>query len=693
MIGQRASDSGTLVSFDERALVIGGRRQLLISGEIHYPRVPEAEWAAVLSSAKAAGLNCIATYVFWNLHEESKGVYDFSGGKDVARFLALCGELGLHAIVRAGPYCCAEWNYGGLPFWLRDEPGLELRTWNAPYLRYTERYLCHLFAEIQPLLVTRGGPVVAVQLENEYANIAKRYQEHGDRYLAWILELGRSQGIDVPVVMCEGGARGALEAFNGFSINADRVADFRKRRAGQPLMWTELWSGWYDTWSREHHVRDARNIAYHLLRFVAAGGTAWNYYMWHGGTNFGRSSMYLQANSYDFDAPQDEWGRLTRKGAYLASLHSALHHGRELLLEGTRTDSGSHTVWSKDGKELQVAWDEAEGRAAISDERGKVLFDTEEGWESAARHRRGRAWRRLVTCEKWTWSPELLPSERAEQPITCSIPEDQLLWTKDESDYCWYSHSLRVRQAGTYRLHLPFCGDFLRIYVNGKPVAQTLPPMIECRGPTNPQRVQDATVNPLERSEPGYAQSFEIPLRAGRNRLDILCCALGLIKGDWMVSGPMTDERKGIWSDVFLDDKPLRGWEIRPGLAASRAKSTARRSRFLGWCETRFAVNRRLLSGGHDLRLDLSGWEKGVVFLNGRMLGRYWLVESNGYGPDKEGHEIDKHGLSVDRAGQPTQRYYRVPSSWLAQRNTLRLFEEGHPARPPRAGIDLRKVP
>src|SRR4029077_16297330 len=99
------------------------------------------------------------------------------------------------------------------------------------------------------------------QLENEYANIAKRYQEDGDRYLAWILELGRAQGIDVPLVMCEGGARGALEAFNGFSINADRVADFRKRRAGQPLMWTELWSGWYDTWSREHHVRDARNIA------------------------------------------------------------------------------------------------------------------------------------------------------------------------------------------------------------------------------------------------------------------------------------------------------------------------------------------------------------------------------------------------------------------------------------------------
>lgn len=235
--------SGLSVSFDERAILVGGRRELLISGEIHYPRVPEAEWERVLATAKDAGLNCVATYVFWNLHEERKGRYDFSGGKDLSRFLSLCGALGLRAILRAGPYCCAEWNYGGLPFWLRDEPGLELRTWNEPYLRHTGRYLRHLFAEIQSSLATQGGPVVVVQLENEYANIAKRYKQHGDRYLAWILELGREQGIDVPVVMCEGGANGALEAFNGFSISDDRVSDFRKRRAGQPLMWTELWPG------------------------------------------------------------------------------------------------------------------------------------------------------------------------------------------------------------------------------------------------------------------------------------------------------------------------------------------------------------------------------------------------------------------------------------------------------------------
>ena len=97
-------------------------------------------------------------------------------------------------ILRAGPYCCAEWNYGALPPWLRDEPGVELRTWNAPYLQRTEKYLRHLFAEIQPSLATQGGPIIVVQLENEYANIAKRYKQNGNRYLAWILELGRKTG-------------------------------------------------------------------------------------------------------------------------------------------------------------------------------------------------------------------------------------------------------------------------------------------------------------------------------------------------------------------------------------------------------------------------------------------------------------------------------------------------------------------
>ena len=683
------------VSFDERALLVGGQRELLISGEIHYPRVPEEEWERVLDTAKAAGVNCIATYVFWNLHEHQRDCYDFSDGKNLSRFLSLCGARGLHVILRAGPYCCAEWNYGALPPWLRDEPGVELRTWNAPYLQRTEKYLRHLFAEIQPSLATQGGPIIVVQLENEYANIAKRYKQNGNRYLTWILKLGHKQGIDVPVVMCEGGAKGALEAFNGFSITDERISDFRKRRAEQPLMWTELWPGWYDTWSRAHHVRDARNIAYHLLRFAAAGGTTWNYYMWHGGTNFGRTSMYLQVNSYDFDAPLDEWGRLTRKGAYLSALHKAISDKKSLILNGKRIDSPSQVIWRSRGKEFRISWNEQERRAVLSDEDGKTLFDTEEAWRQAGKSRRSVSpWRLLENCSRWKWTPEPLPSERPDAAVVRARPEDQLLWTKDESDYCWYSHVLTSRTSRKYELRLPFCGDFLRIYVNGKPIAQTAPPMKECRGPTH--AVQAGTredVNLLERSEPEYSQNFEIPIQAGRNRIDILCCALGLIKGDWMISGPMTNERKGIWSDVYLDDNALLGWEIHAGLTEGLSREAiSRRVKFLGWCHTEFSVGRRLLNGSHDFRLDLTGWEKGMVFINGRLLGRYWLIAGGGYGPDEEGHETQKHGLRVERAGEPTQRFYRIPSSWLEECNSLRLFEEGGSKSPMLARIESRRA-
>ena len=683
------------VSFDERSLLIDARRELLISGEIHYARVPEEEWERVLDTTKAAGVNCIATYVFWNLHEPTRDCYDFSNGKNLPRFLSLCRDRSLHVILRAGPYCCAEWNYGGFPSWLRDEPGMVLRTWNTPYLQRTEKYLRHLFAEIQPSLATQGGPVIVVQLENEYANIAKRYKQNGNHYLTWILKLGRKQGIDVPVVMCEGGAKGALEAFNGFSITDERISDFRKRRAEQPLMWTELWPGWYDTWSRAHHVRDARNIAYHLLRFAAAGGTTWNYYMWHGGTNFGRTSMYLQVNSYDFDAPLDEWGRLTRKGAYLSALHKAISDKKSLILNGKRIDSPSQVIWRSRGKEFRISWNEQQRRAVLSDEDGKTLFDTEEAWRQAGKSRRSVSpWRLLENCRRWKWTPEPLPSERPDAAVVRARPEDQLLWTKDESDYCWYSHVLTSRTSRKYELRLPFCGDFLRIYVNGKPIAQTAPPMKECRGPTHAaQAGTREDVNLLERSEPEYSQNFEIPIQAGRNRIDILCCALGLIKGDWMISGPMTTERKGIWSDVYLDDNALLGWEMHAGLTEGLSREViSRRVKFLGWCHTKFSVSRRLLSGSHDFRLDLTGWGKGMVFINGRLLGRYWLIAGEGYGPDEEGHEMQKHGLRVEGAEEPTQRFYRIPSSWLEECNSLRLFEEGGSKSPMLARIESRRA-
>ena len=155
----------------------------------------------------------------------------------------------------------------------------------------------------------------------------------------------------------------------------------------------------------------------------------------------------------------------------------------------------------------------------------------------------------------------------------------------------------------------------------------------------------------------------------------------------------MTNERKGIWSDVYLNDKPLLGWEIRAGLTEALSNGVKlRRPKFLGWWETAFSVNRRLLNGSRDFRLDLAGWEKGMVYINERLLGRYWLIEADGYGPDEPGHDTDKHGLRIEGAGQPTQRFYRIPSSWLKEYNSLRLFEEGGSNSPMLARIEARRA-
>ncbi len=689
----------TPVAYDNRAILINGRRELLVCGEIHYARVPEQEWARILDSTKAAGINCIASYVFWNWHEPHRGCFDFSGQHDISRFLTLCEERGLYVLLRAGPYCCAEWNYGGFPAWLRDEPGIEFRTFNQPYLDRTENYMRHLFTEITPHLATRGGAIILVQLENEYANIAKRYKEDGNRYLAWMLDLGRRAGIDVPVVMCEGGAPGSIEALNGFSISDKRIDDFLERCPEQPLIWTELWTGWYDTWGYERHVRSTGNLCYHLLRFIAAGGTAWNYYMWHGGTQLGRTSMYLQVSTYDFGSPLDEAGRLTPKGHHLSLLHELLISRKDLLLDGQIKIGPCRTVWKKGRRKLVLDWSPESRHASLSDETDRVLFASEPvpAEKSAFKI---PSWRTLSSLDSWTWQPEPLPSERNDTPVRAKSPIEQLLLTKDETDYCWYSHTLTQARAGTHELHLPRCGDFLRVFMNGKPVAQTPLPIRECRGATLPHPVVAAPsvsdVNVLETTESHYGFTCRILLAAGRNRIDILCGALGLIKGDWMVSGPMTTERKGIWDEVYLDGVALHGWEMRPGLLGEKqslfsvphSRTKTRRGKHLGWWRANFDLAPRMLSDRHDFRADLAGWDKGLLYLNGRLLSRYWLVEGHGYGGDEGWHEAKENGMSLIGRGEPTQRFYRLPTSWLQTHNTLVLFEEG--ASPARATVRLK---
>ena len=688
----------TPVTYDARSFRIRGKRELLISGEIHYARSPRELWPALLDRSVACGLNGIASYIFWNFHEPQRDVYDFSGRRDLGHFLALCAERNLHVILRAGPYCCAEWNYGGYPPYLRDEPGITIRTANAAYQQRVEKYFAHLIAEIRPYLATRGGPVILVQVENEYANVAKRYGVDGERYLAWMAELTRNLGVDVPLIMCEGGAAGVIDTVNGFSIPADRAEAFRRQHPDMPMIWTELWPGWYDTWGFQHHLRSPHNIAYHLLSFLSRGGAGWNYYMWHGGTNFDRSSMYLQTTRYDLDCPLDEYGRPTVKATYLAELHALLRANARLLLEGERQSAGAETTWTLGKRSLVLRTDEAAQSARLLDGNGAVLFDTGAAFARAKKSFRPQPWRALPPLRDWRCWHEPFPGERQEEMLQATDPIEQLRLTGDASDYCWYSTTLAVSRTGEQTLEIPGGGDFFYLYLDGKLVAQSQPPFRENRGPTVPD---DGAMfaNDLEKqTRDGFRHTFRFAAARGKRRLDILAVSLGLIKGDWQISGPMNTERKGIWLSVLHNGRQLSGWEMRPFLAGELhpgAVAWQKRPKAVGparpctWYATVLRIAAEQLHRDADFRLDATGLGKGAIFLNGHELGRYWLIAGNGYGADESWQGLALNGLTLAPAGEPTQRYYHIPRAWLREVNRLVLFEE-QPCSPDQVRIEVR---
>ncbi|HYG57286.1 MAG TPA: beta-galactosidase, partial [Symbiobacteriaceae bacterium] len=529
------------ISYDSRALTINGKRTLLMSGAIHYPRSTPAMWPDLMRRSREAGLNCVETYVFWNLHERTRGVYDFSDRLDLLQFCRLAREHGLSVIVRIGPYICAETNYGGFPAWLRDIPGMQMRTFNQPFMAEMERWVRFITGYLKPMFAPNGGPIIAAQIENEYALVASTYGEEGDRYKQWAADLGRSLDLGVPWVMCYGGAEGAIETINGF-YGHTQLERHWSDHPEQPALWTENWPGWYDTWGVPHHRRSPEDVAYAVARFVAAGGTGINYYMWHGGTNFGREAMYLQTTSYDFDAPLDEFGLPTTKSQHLARLNHLLAGYAPVLLSHGRPVPavlGPERVAYKYGK-LEFLCNDGDTpwamgtltlppRSVAIAEAGKVRMVT---CRVEPESMVVRSYTPASTPHCWVWQGEPLPGRRPEPPITAGHPIEQLALTRDESDYCWYT--TRVSAAGgEATLTLEGVADYVYVYVDGQLAATTAGLLHENRGPFDGE---------------AFTQTFRLTLTPGTHELAILCCALGLVKGDWQIGmANMAAERKGLW--------------------------------------------------------------------------------------------------------------------------------------------------
>ncbi|MFE4260606.1 beta-galactosidase family protein [Streptomyces sp. NPDC056883] len=293
----------------------------IVSGALHYFRVHPEQWADRLHKARLLGLNTVETYVPWNLHAPRRREFRLDGGLDLPRFLDLAAAEGLYVLLRPGPYICAEWEGGGLPPWLLAEEGIALRSRDPRFLRAVDEYLGALLPPLLSRLGSRGGPVLAVQLENEYGAYG---QDPG--YLAELAGLLRRHGVDVPLFTCDqpadlarGSLEGVLSTVNlGSKVEAG-LTELRAHLPEGPLMCSEFWIGWFDRWGGPHTVRGAEDAAADLDRLLAAGASV-NIYMFHGGTNFGftngandKGTYRPTVTSYDYDALLDEAGDPTAK--------------------------------------------------------------------------------------------------------------------------------------------------------------------------------------------------------------------------------------------------------------------------------------------------------------------------------------------------------------------------------------------
>lgn len=307
----------------ETDFLLDGAPHRILSGALHYFRVHPDQWTDRIEKAKLLGLNTIETYVPWNDHEPRRGEWTTDGGLDLGRFLDLVHEAGLHAIVRPGPYICAEYDNGGMPAWLFTDPGVGIRRLEPRFITAVEGYLRRIYEIVAHRQIDHGGPVILVQIENEYG----AYGDDPD-YLRALVDITRDAGIRVPLTTVDqpqpqmldnGSLPDLLKTASFGSRSRERLATLRAHQPSGPLMCSEFWNGWFDHWGEEHHVTSAADQARDLDELLATGASV-NLYMFHGGTNFGFANgandegVYEPiVTSYDYDAPLSEAGEPTEK--------------------------------------------------------------------------------------------------------------------------------------------------------------------------------------------------------------------------------------------------------------------------------------------------------------------------------------------------------------------------------------------
>lgn len=315
------AESGTFEA-GKGSFLLNGKPFVVKAAELHYPRIPRAYWEHRIKQCKALGMNTICLYVFWNFHEEKPGEFDFTGQKDLAEFCRLCQKNDMYVILRPGPYVCAEWEMGGLPWWLLKKKDIRLREDDPYFLERVAIFEKEVANQVAGLTIQKGGPIIMVQVENEYGSYGESKE-----YVAKIRDIVRGNFGDVTLFQCDWASNFQLNALDdlvwtmnfGTGANIDeQFAPLKKVRPDSPLMCSEFWSGWFDKWGANHETRAADDMIAGIDEMLSKG-ISFSLYMTHGGTNWGHwagansPGFAPDVTSYDYDAPISESGKITPK--------------------------------------------------------------------------------------------------------------------------------------------------------------------------------------------------------------------------------------------------------------------------------------------------------------------------------------------------------------------------------------------
>ncbi|XP_033833057.1 beta-galactosidase-1-like protein 2 [Periophthalmus magnuspinnatus] len=562
---------------------LGGKPFRILGGSIHYFRVPRAYWEDRLLKMKACGINTLTTYVPWNLHEPERGVFNFEDDLDLEAYLELADSLGLWVILRPGPYICAEWDLGGLPSWLLRDPNMKLRTTYPGFTDAVNKYFDQLIKKVVRHQYSFGGPIIAVQVENEYGSYAKDTD-----YMTFMKEALLSRGVTEQLVTSDnadglkmGRVKGALETINFQKLNPKDLKYLDDIQPHRPKMVMEYWTGWFDLWGGLHHVFPAEEMVAVVTEILKMDMSI-NLYMFHGGTNFGFMNGALAVGipspkpmitSYDYDAPLSEAGDYTTKYRLLRNVFSHYH----------------------------------------TQDLPKMPFLVErKAYQPAVVHQHQSLWDSLHFIDK---------PFKSEKPINM---ENLPVNNHNGQSYGYTLYETTIHSGGTLNSN-NHIRDRALVFVDK-----------QCVG------VLDYNVLELT-----------LPDGKGKRTLSFLVENTGRVN----YGTTLDEQRKGIVGDIELNKQPLRDFliyslEMKPAFVnklktSGHWLSMHQRPSFPGFFQAKLHIKTQL----KDTFIKLPGWGKGVIFVNGKNLGRYSSVG-------------------------PQQTLY-LPAPWLNRGdNHLMVFEE-----------------